>query len=144
MIATAIDRYVGLKLKVKRSEMGITQGELGYMTGVTFQQIQKYEKGQSKIVVSKLCEFADVLNVPVNYFFKGHDTERIIDPDSLRETKTKVYDADSLDTNSIVKDKEAITLLKFFSKIKNKKTRKSILNLTKTLSSEEQKCSDGK
>ena len=70
MIATAIDRYVGLKLKVKRSEMSITQGELGYMTGVTFQQIQKYEKGQSKIVVSKLCEFADVLNVPVNYFFK--------------------------------------------------------------------------
>ena len=69
MATTSVDEYVGLKLKIKRSAMGITQNELGDMIGITFQQIQKYEKGANRIGAGRLFEFATILNVPISYFF---------------------------------------------------------------------------
>ncbi len=125
---TSIDEYVGLRLKIRRSCLGITQGELGEMTGVTFQQIQKYEKGANRIGAGKLYEYANIINVPINYFFDGYNEKNI---------KTTLSDADTNwepEKNNNVPEKEIITLIKFFSRIEDKKTRNGIVDLARSLS----------
>lgn len=133
MVTTSVDEYVGLKLKIKRSALGITQNELGNMIGITFQQIQKYEKGANRIGAGRLYEFATILNVPINYFFDGYKNKNI--QDALSDNKI-IYNPDkSYESN--IPDKEIITLIKFYSRIKDKKTRNSIVNLARSLSREE-------
>ncbi|MDX1581422.1 MAG: helix-turn-helix transcriptional regulator, partial [Alphaproteobacteria bacterium] len=63
--------HVGRRLKERRSLMGLSQEKLGAAVGLTFQQIQKYERGQNRIGASRLFELAEVLNVPVQFFFEG-------------------------------------------------------------------------
>ena len=124
-----IDEYVGAKLKLKRSSIGITQNELGDMVGVTFQQIQKYEKGANRIGAGKLYEFAKILNVPINYFFDGFDDSNI--EKAVSDVKKTNNSYESFD----IPDKEVNTLLKFFARIKDKNIRGSVISLAKSLSS---------
>ncbi len=65
----AIDRHVGRRLRERRTELGLSQIELAAAVGVTFQQIQKYERGANRIVASRLYQLAKALGVPVEYFF---------------------------------------------------------------------------
>ncbi|MBO4957075.1 MAG: helix-turn-helix transcriptional regulator [Rickettsiales bacterium] len=134
MATTSVDEYVGLKLKIKRSALGITQNELGDMTGITFQQIQKYEKGANRIGAGRLYEFATILNVPVSYFFDGYDGKNI--KTALNDNKISYETNKSYESN--IPDKEVITLIKFFSRIKDKQTRNGIVNLARSLSKNEQ------
>lgn len=119
-----VDEHVGLKLKIKRSALGITQHELGDMVGVTFQQIQKYERGANRIGAGRLYEFAKILNVPINYFYDGFNE---------KNSKNYVYNNEPECDKLIISDREIITLVKYFSRIKNKKIRNSITNMIKTL-----------
>jgi transcriptional regulator with XRE-family HTH domain len=66
-----IDRHVGSRVRARRLALGITQEALGAALGITFQQIQKYEKGVNRIGSGRLQGICDVLNVPVGYFFDG-------------------------------------------------------------------------
>jgi len=132
MATSSIDEYVGLKLKIRRSALGITQNELGDMAGITFQQIQKYEKGFNRIGAGRLYQFANILNVPINYFFDGYNDKSF--KSRLKDANKFRYDGKS--NNEDLFDKDTITLLKFFSRIENKKTRSSIINLAKSLASE--------
>ena len=70
MAANPIDVYVGTRLKIRRNELGLSQNEIGRLTGVTFQQIQKYEKGSNRIGSSRLYEFAKILKRLVSYLFE--------------------------------------------------------------------------
>jgi Predicted transcriptional regulators len=65
------DQYVGGRIRVRRMELKVSQEKLGEALGLTFQQVQKYEKGKNRIGASRLTEIADVLKVPVSYFFFG-------------------------------------------------------------------------
>lgn len=127
MSTNYFDKHVGRKIKLKRSSLGITQGELGDMLGVTFQQIQKYEKGDNRIGAGKLYEISTILNVPVSYFFDGLENNKL----NLKDNE----EGSSYDTTlSNVPEKEVSTLLKFFIKIKDKKIRDSVTELAKSLS----------
>ncbi len=64
-----VDVYVGVRVRQRRTLLGMTQIDLGYAQGLTFQQVQKYERGTSRISASRLFELSRVLDVPVNYFF---------------------------------------------------------------------------
>jgi transcriptional regulator with XRE-family HTH domain len=66
-----VDRHVGARVKSRRVHVGMSQEKLGDALGITFQQIQKYEKGANRIGASRLQLAAKVLGVPVNYFFEG-------------------------------------------------------------------------
>lgn len=66
-----VDRYVGRRVAEKRIGLGYNQSDLGRALGLTFQQIQKYEKGSNRISSSKLWEMAKFLNVDIRYFFEG-------------------------------------------------------------------------
>ncbi|MGY2052131.1 helix-turn-helix domain-containing protein [Methylobacterium sp. JK268] len=66
-----IDRHVGHRVRVRRLLMGVSQEKLGDALGVTFQQIQKYEKGANRISASRLQQIAEMLGVPVGFFYEG-------------------------------------------------------------------------
>ena len=129
MTLNSVDVYVGTRLKIRRNEMGLSQNKIGEMTGVTFQQIQKYEKGTNRIGASRLYEFAKILKVPVSYFYDQYEATH--EGSNLTDIKEGFKDKDA------VSEKEIITLIKSFSAIKDPAHRKSIINLAKTLSKNE-------
>jgi transcriptional regulator with XRE-family HTH domain len=67
----SVDRHVGSRLRARRLSLGISQEKLGKSVGLTFQQIQKYEKGTNRVGASRLMQFAIILDVPPKYFFDG-------------------------------------------------------------------------
>lgn len=66
-----VDVHVGERVRRRRRAMGISQEKLGDLVGVTFQQVQKYEKGANRVSASKLFEISNVLQVPISFFFDG-------------------------------------------------------------------------
>ncbi|WP_372400518.1 helix-turn-helix domain-containing protein [Azospirillum sp. HJ39] len=83
---TAVDRYVGSRIRLRRTLLGMTQTVLGQAVGLTFQQIQKYEKGANRVSASRLWQFGAALDVPVSFFFdgladQGHLPDVILEPD---------------------------------------------------------------
>lgn len=73
--ATDTDRYVGLRIRERRIMLGLSQQQMAEMIGVTYQQTHKYERGINRISAGRLYEIAQVLKVPVSYFFEGLDEE---------------------------------------------------------------------
>src|SRR4051812_32567912 len=67
----AVDAHVGARIKLRRSLLGMSQVKLGQAIGLTFQQVQKYERGTNRVGASKLWQLAQVLDVPVSFFFDG-------------------------------------------------------------------------
>ena len=119
-----IDKYVGHKLKIRRKELGISQGALGEGAGgLTFQQIQKYESGTNRISSSKLYQFSIILNVSTSYFFKGIEESLLKDNQDYLLATTK--------ETQLQKDMSSIN--KNLSKISNKKLRKVIVSIVKIL-----------
>jgi transcriptional regulator with XRE-family HTH domain len=70
-----IDVHIGIKIRARRQELGLSQTALGKEVGVSFQQIQKYENGSNRIGASRLALLAKVLQVPIDYFFPRDDGE---------------------------------------------------------------------
>lgn len=123
VLAHQIDIHVGTRLNFLRREKGLSQSELGNIVGVTFQQIQKYEKASNRLSASKLFQVAQALEVPVGYFF-----------DSLDGQSNTNYSVEYCLTNL---DKtllsEALQLLRSFLKIDSSATRRSLVLLVKSL-----------
>lgn len=87
-VPNAIDVEVGARIKLKRKLIGMSQQSLAGKLGVTFQQVQKYEKGANRVGASRLSQIATALDVPMSYFFDGNQSERQDDdkPHITRET----------------------------------------------------------
>ena len=114
-----IDIYVGKKLRLKRRVNGLTQSDIGDKIGTTFQQIQKYEKGENRISASKLYKIATVLNTSVSYFFDGYkDQEKLNRRDELGESINK----------------DSVELMQSFNQIKDDKLKRKIKNLIDSIS----------
>ena len=121
-----IDRHVGARLKMRRKLVKMSQGKLGESLGVTFQQVQKYEKGSNRIGASRLHQISRVLNVMPAYFFDGAPVQ----PTSARaaaEPEGNAYVADFLSTS------EGIQLNRAFARINDAKVRKRIIDLVSSL-----------
>ena len=124
-----LDAYIGSKVKCRRSMLGISQDKLGSHLGITFQQVQKYEKGANRVSASMLYHIADMLNVDFAFFINGFEQSK-----SLHDCNTApTYDIDAS------KRKESADLLKAYYKINDQSTRKKILKLVKAFSSAEKK-----
>ena len=83
--ANKVDRHIGLRLRSRRLALQMTQTDLADALGVTFQQVQKYEKGSNRISASTLKEMAETLKVPVAYFFEGLQPEGTRGEDAYEE-----------------------------------------------------------
>ncbi len=109
--ANEIDTHVGKNLKTYRSMAGMSQSELAKQSGITFQQIQKYENGTNRISASRMYALACILDINVAHFFKGLDDTG----DSFPEM-----------------DKETLNVISLYQKISDKRIKKSLLTLLKS------------
>ena len=119
------DSHVGRRLRAARTLAGISQTRLGEAVGLTFQQIQKYEKGMNRIGASRLQQFAHILNVPPSYFFEGQVDEGA-SLDALGGT-----DEIDAETAGRVSQRQAMELVRYFSRIDSKSLRRHIFDLVK-------------
>ena len=118
---TKIDEHVGKKLKLIRIHLGLSQQELGRLIGITFQQIQKYEKGVNRISCGKIYELSRVLNIPVSYFFQGLD-----DKSENSNEKYENIDYDNL-------NKELLVISRLLKTIKSKERKRNFVDTIKNL-----------
>ena len=121
-----IDKHVGARVRMRRLMVGMSQGKLGEALDVTFQQVQKYEKGANRIGASRLQQLARVLEVPPSYFFEGAPTGEMT-ATGFAEPDGNAYVVDFLSTN------EGLQLNRAFAAIKDPKVRKKILDLVQSL-----------
>ena len=121
-----IDKHVGARVRMRRLMVGMSQGKLGEALDVTFQQVQKYEKGANRIGASRLQQLARVLEVPPSYFFEGAPTGEMT-ATGFAEPDGNAYVVDFLSTN------EGLQLNRAFAAIKDPKVRKKILDLVVSL-----------
>jgi len=127
-MAHPVDTHVGKRLRLRRTLLGMSQDVLGKMIGVTFQQVQKYERGINRIGSSRLYDFSKLLDVPVNFFFDGYEGETEGDVyGSLNEGGAAPFAEEKLI------NRETLELAKAYHKIKNDNVRKQALELIKAL-----------
>src|SRR5215217_3228063 len=91
-----IEIRVGARLRLRRNMLGLSQQKLGEAIGLTFQQVQKYERGTSRIGASRLYELSRVLNVPVSFFFDDTDPMRAPAMGDFAEPPAEAFQADPL------------------------------------------------
>ena len=116
-----IDRHVGLRIRLRRKELGISQEKLAEAIGLTFQQVQKYERAANRVSASKLWEMARALNTSVAYFYEGLPTESR--PDG--QTGPKLED--------FLLTTEGMELARYFPQIPKSGVRRQILELVRTM-----------
>jgi transcriptional regulator with XRE-family HTH domain len=128
-----IDIHVGGRVRLQRMLLGISQEKLGEKLGLTFQQVQKYEKGVNRIGASRLFDLAMVLNVPIQYFYEDAPAGEARVPPSpgFAERQPDPYIFEFLNT------REGLELNKAFARISDPKTRRAVLELVRALSSDE-------
>ncbi|MGE0532957.1 MAG: helix-turn-helix domain-containing protein [Hyphomonadaceae bacterium] len=122
--ANAVDRKVGQKVRSRRLEIGMSQEKLAELLGVTFQQVQKYEKGVNRIAVSRLWDISVALEMPVSRFFEGVSVRGVAEG-------RQDYVDDALATP------EGAQLMALFATIKSPKVRRKVLELVRTLTEED-------
>ncbi len=121
-----IDKHVGARLKMQRVLIGMSQEKLGAALDITFQQIQKYEKGANRIGASRLQELARALQVPPSFFFEGAPLGEAPDG-GFSEASASTYVVDFLSTS------EGLQLNKAFLRIRDPKVRRRIIELVAAL-----------
>ena len=123
-----VDRHVGARVRVRRKAIGISQERLADALGLTFQQVQKYERGSNRISASKLFQIATFLGAPVSYFFDGLG-DPAADPGSDAEAGRAVHE--------FLMTAEGMELAKAFPLIRNRRVRRRILDLVRALAGDD-------
>ena len=126
-VAKPVDTHVGALVRQRRLELGMSQEKLGDAIGLTFQQVQKYEKGTNRIGSSRLLQIANALSVPPTYFFEGAPTAVRI---SAKQQNSMDYVA------AFISSKDGGELMKAFVKLP-KDVQRSIVNLVDKISENE-------
>ncbi|KQV81468.1 helix-turn-helix transcriptional regulator [Rhizobium sp. Root1220] len=121
----AIDVYVGSRVRLRRKVIGMSQASLADSLGITFQQIQKYEKGVNRIGASRLQLIAEIFGVPVGFFFES-------EPGLSREAGAK---AETDEVALFMTSKEGLALSKAFLAIEDANVRQKLLALARSLGS---------
>ncbi len=121
-----VDVQVGGRVRLRRTLLGMSQEKLGEALGLTFQQVQKYERGVNRIGSSRLYHLSQILDVPVSFFFDELDPDVI--SEGLGEKPQQPFEPDPL-----VK-RETLELVRAYYKIRDPKARKRLFELTKAIS----------
>lgn len=127
-----VDVHVGSRVKLRRTLQGISQQKLGNQLGITFQQIQKYEKGSNRIGASRLFELSQSLDVPPSFFFDDMPRAVQMDVTGTSEPGPVFSHSDSFDPAHLSR-KETLELVRAYYKIKDKAIRKRVFELVKAV-----------
>lgn len=121
-----IDVYVGSRIRLRRNLLGMSQEKLGEQLGITFQQIQKYEKGTNRVGASRLQAISEILEVPVSFFFE----------EVPGASATEGFAENAISYIDFCSSTEGVQLMRAFTHIKDPKVRRKIIDLAKALSNE--------
>jgi transcriptional regulator with XRE-family HTH domain len=130
-----VDVYVGARLRMRRVMLGLSQGKLGEQLGVTFQQIQKYEKGANRISAARLRQAAQVLDTNIQFFLEGAPTESL-STGAFAVSTTPPFDVTFLSSS------EGLQLNRAFIRIRDSKVRRRIVDLVVSLAPPEENIDD--
>ncbi|WP_333587979.1 helix-turn-helix domain-containing protein [Phenylobacterium sp.] len=122
-----VDRHVGLRIRLRRKELGVSQEKLAEAIGLTFQQVQKYERAANRVSASKLWEMARALKTSVAYFYEG-----LGDP-----TLSNGPEEDGRDSvHDFLLTPEGMELAALFPKVRQARVRRRLLDLVRTMAEE--------
>jgi transcriptional regulator with XRE-family HTH domain len=124
---TAVDTHVGLKIRVRRNLLGMTQTKLADSVGISFQQIQKYEKGSNRVGAGRMQQFSEALGVPPSYFFEGAPIvgKKMPKPNEGELSEHAIV--------SFLGTREGAALVRGFLAIKRKSVRQNVIAFIETL-----------
>jgi len=122
--ATAIDKRLGERVRARRLEIGMSQEALAGALGITFQQVQKYEKGVNRIAASRLWDIAAILDLPVALFFEG-----------IVKSKQRSGAASS-ELDAALATPGAIDLVKQFAAMRSPRLRRRVLDFVRAMQDE--------
>ena len=124
-----IDKHVGSRVRMRRMMLGMSQEKLGDALGLTFQQVQKYEKGTNRIGASRLQQISQILQVPVAFFFEGIPS--VPGAPQVTVAPSPAYATDFLATS------DGLRLTKAFMRIENARLRRRIVDLVQEIAPED-------
>lgn len=123
-----VDIHVGSRVRLRRTMLGMSQEKLGEAIGLTFQQVQKYERGANRVGASRLFELSRVLDVPVSFFFDDMPSET-----AMRSSRSHAGEDDApIDLDPMAK-RETLELVRAYYRIGESGVRKKVFELTKAL-----------
>ena len=130
-VPNPVDIHVGARLRIRRSMLGLSQEKLGDAVGLTFQQVQKYERGANRMGASRLFQFCQILGVPITYFFDDM-------PTGLKTAEQQVVRGLSENINpppehDPLARRETLELVRAYYKIADPRVRKRLFELVKSL-----------
>ncbi len=128
-----IDKHVGSRVRMRRVLLGMSQEKLGEALSLTFQQVQKYEKGTNRIGASRLQQICKTLNVPPAFFFEGAPAF-----DGAEATHSAVAEQGSAYVVDFLSTTEGLLLNRAFARIADPKVRKRIVDLVTALAGEDE------
>jgi transcriptional regulator with XRE-family HTH domain len=131
--ANPVDKYVGERVRMRRMLLGMSQERLGEQLGLTFQQVQKYEKGVNRIGASRLFDLAQVLGVPIQFFYENMPAAVSGQPQPLgfADKRGESYVADFLS------NRESVELNKAFARVTDPRVRRSIVDMVRSIAGDE-------
>jgi transcriptional regulator with XRE-family HTH domain len=125
-----VDIHVGARVRLRRTLLGMSQEKLGEAIGLTFQQVQKYERGANRVGASRLYDLSRVLEVPVSFFFDDMPDE--ISSKSVHERREMSESPDPFD-NDPMNRRETLELVRAYYRITDPNQRKKIFELVKSM-----------
>jgi len=127
-VPNPIDKHVGSRVRMRRMMLGMSQEKLGDALHLTFQQVQKYEKGTNRIGASRIQQISHILQVPVAFFFEGAPMPESMG--GMADAPSPAYVADFLSSS------DGLALVKAFMKIKPPNIRRRIVDLVEAMAGE--------
>jgi transcriptional regulator with XRE-family HTH domain len=125
-----VDKYVGSRVRMRRIMLGMSQEKLGEALGLTFQQVQKYEKGTNRVGASRIQQISEILQVPVSFLFEGGPSGTP-STGGFSEGTSPAYVSDFLATS------EGLALTRAFTRITDAKLRRSIVEMVEQIAARE-------
>lgn len=136
--ANPVDKHVGERVRMRRMLLGMSQEKLGEHLGLTFQQVQKYEKGVNRIGASRLFDLAQVLGVPIQFFYENMPTAVSgLQASGMAEKSAEPYVADFLSS------RDSVELNKAFARVTDPRIRRSIVDMVRSIAGEDPATSSG-
>jgi transcriptional regulator with XRE-family HTH domain len=129
-----IDIHVGQRLRLRRTILGMSQEAIGTAIGVSFQQIQKYERGVNRMGASRLFEFSKLLEIPVSYFFDEYAQAGGAGDAGLGMAES---DTPAFEHENPIASRETMEMMRAYYQIPSKNVRKRVFDLIKSLAAEQ-------
>ena len=128
----AVDMHVGKRVRLRRTLLGMSQEQLGVSLNITFQQVQKYERGANRISASRLWDIAQIVDVPISYFFDDMSDD-VMESSPRRISRGGEHSIDNETVRDPMARRETLELVRTYYSIEKPKVRKRITEMVKAI-----------